>query len=289
MSFDDFIKNGSQDHAEQPQALADRLAAGLDRVEAPAQVVPFAHLGAHLFGGHLGQWRAGVDAMRSLRRLPAFEAGTAAAVAVACYEAALRLCSGDRAGLVRLALPDQAAALALAAAALCGRADFTAALATFGEALQLAATGLRDGSRALRALAVGGNNLAAALEEKGDRSAAETAGMLTAAEAGLIDWRRAGTWLEEERAEYRLAHCHLAASQAPAARASAERCIGVCERNDAPAFEQFFGWAVKAQAQRAAGDAAGFESSRNRALRALEQVPEDERTWSADERSALLG
>ena len=42
-----------------------------------------------------------------------------------------------------------------------------------------------DGSPALRALAVGGNNLAATLEEKPDRDARETRGMVDAARAAL--------------------------------------------------------------------------------------------------------
>jgi hypothetical protein len=72
---------------------------------------------------------------------------------------------------------------------------------------------LRDAA-AQRALAAAGNNLAAGLEEKPDRDAAGTAGMVAAAQAGVECWRRAGTWLEHERAEYRLARSLLAAGQA---------------------------------------------------------------------------
>ena len=59
--------------------------------------------------------------------------------------------------------------------------------------------------------AVAGNNLAATLEEKPDRDAFETEGMLTAAQGGLHHWKLAGGWMEEERAEYRLARSLLQA------------------------------------------------------------------------------
>jgi hypothetical protein len=80
-----------------------------------------------------------------------------------------------------------------------------------------------------RALAVGiatlryagGNNLAVSLEGRSPRSAYETQGMLMAAEGALQYWKQAGTWLEEERAEYRLARSRLQAGETAAAVQSA--------------------------------------------------------------------
>ena len=61
--------------------------------------------------------------------------------------------------------------------------------------------------------------------------------MIVAAEGGLKYWKLAGTWLEEERAEYRLARSLLQAGRPHAAIASATRCIDVCTSNAAPAIE----------------------------------------------------
>ena len=72
--------------------------------------------------------------------------------------------------------------LATASSALAALGEWKRAIAAYEEALQLAAPGPEPGSPALRALAVGGNNLAASLEEKSDRDAVETRGMVTAAE-----------------------------------------------------------------------------------------------------------
>jgi hypothetical protein len=134
---------------------------------------------------------------------------------------------------------------------------------------------------------VAGNNIADALEKRASLDAVHAAAMLRAADAGLRYWRIAGTWLEEERAWYELARCQLRAGRHADAAASAQHCIEVCAANDAPAFERFFGAAVHALACRAGGDAAGFEASRDAALREYAQVPESERGWCAREHGEL--
>jgi len=201
--------------------------------------------------------------------------------------ATLGCASGDRRALDALAETDRIAVLGAVAAALAGRQRFDEAIAAYRDALQRADAGLPPGSPALRALAVGGNNLAVALEEKADRDPQETAGMLLAAQAGLDYWKRAGTWLEEQRAHYRLARSRLAAGLPGAAIDSAQECLAVCAAHHAPAIEQFFGYAALALAQRAAGDAAAFGASRRRALELHRALPEGERAWCTSDLAAL--
>ena len=111
--------------------------------------------------------------------------------------------------------------------------------------------------------------------------------MLTAAEGALTHWTRAGTWLEEERAFYRLARSRIAAGHADAAVESAQRCVEVCASNDAPAFERFFGHAVLALALRAAGKTDEFRAQRNLAQGFYEQVPADEKSWCESDLAEL--
>jgi hypothetical protein len=75
----------------------------------------------------------------------------------------------------------------------------------------------------------------------------------------------------------------LQAGKPSEAMQSARRCIVVCEGNDAPAIETFYGYVVLALAQRAGGDVNAFEDSRRHALSLFEQVPEDERRWCTSE------
>jgi hypothetical protein len=227
MTFEAFIDTAWNDHAERTEAVAERLAQSLALVTAADRVAPYARLVTHVYGEHLGEWSRGVALLESLRRLPACDGSDEAARIIARNVAALRYAAGDPAPLAALATDERIAALALAASAFAGRSAFAAAIAAYAEALRCAEPGLPDGSPALRALAAGGNNLAAALEEKRDRSPDETRGMLVAAEAGLRYWTRAGTWLEEERAWYRLARSQLQAGDADSAIASAGRCIDV--------------------------------------------------------------
>ncbi len=107
--------------------------------------------------------------------------------------------------------------------------------------------------------------------------------MIAAAEGGLKYWKIAGAWLEEERAEYRLARTLLQAGRPAAALACAERCVAVCESNAAPAFEQFFGYALLAVTRRDAGDAHGFGIARQRALDHFAQVQPEEKRWCSKE------
>ena len=280
------IDTGWAEHAERPGEVAERLAGALCAIASADDAVAFARLAAHVYGEHLGRFDDGIALLERVAALPE-AAADAPAAALRRHVATLRFASGDAACLAPLSTDDRAAVLALGASTLAGRGAFAAAIAAYREATALAAPGLPAGSPALRALAAGGNNLAAALEEKPSRDAGETQGMVEAAEGGLRYWKQAGTWLEEERAEYRLARSLLQAGRADDAVAAARRCLEVCERNDAPSFERFFGFAALATAQRAAGRRDEADAARERCRAQFDALTADERPWCEAELHAL--
>lgn len=282
MEFEEFIRTAWAEHADQPDDVAERLALSLDRVELPAHVAPFAGIVTHVYGEHLARFDDGVELLESMRRLPASHGQAEALGTLSRSVAALRYASGEAHALDVLAPQDRISVLANASGAILGQSDFGRAIAAYDEALRLALKH-RPEARAQRSLAVAGNNLASSLEQKTDRSVSETEGMLRAAEAALKYWAMAGTWLETERAEYRLTRSLLQAGQAGKAVEHARRCIAICATNDAPPFERFFGEAVLAIAQRCAGDHAGFAVARKRAQALFVQVPDDEQPWCATE------
>jgi hypothetical protein len=100
-------------------------------------------------------------------------------------------------------------------------------------------------------------------------------------------WKLAGTWLEHQRAEYRLARSWLQMGESKHAVEAAQRCLQVCQHNDAPAFELLFAHAVLALAYRAGGNTSGFTASRAAALGCFDQVPEEDRTWCKRELDEL--
>jgi hypothetical protein len=285
--FDAFIDTGWTDHADHAADVAMRLEAQTARVETVDQVAPYAALATHVLGEHLGEWDRGIRLLHALRAMAACRGDAAALTTLARHEAALRYASGDTPPFDALAPDEQIAALASAASMLSGRAEWARAIRAFDDALRAAEAGLPAGSAAIRALAVAGNNIAAALEEKVDRSAEQTRAMLSAAHAGLAYWRRAGTWLEEARAEVRLARSMLQAGDTAGAAQAAQRCLDVCAANGAPVIERFFGAAALAMAQRALGQTAAFEASRTRAHEWYAQVPADEQSWCAGDMAEL--
>jgi len=287
MTIESFLETAWKDHGDHPEEVADRLAGALHLVQAPEHIPLFVRLATHVYGEHLGQWQRGIALLESLGAIPAFDGSETVRGPLRRSIAALRYAGGDGTALESLSSEDRASVLATAAAAFTGRNELKPAIAAYSAALELAKEGLPAGSPATRSLAIAGNNLAAALEEKKDRDGVETQGMITAARGGLEYWKLAGTWLEEERAEYRLARSLLQAGQAEAAKQSAERCIDVCRRNSAPAFEQFFGYAVLALAQRASGQTSAFEESRRVARSLFDQVPQEERSWCEAELKEL--
>jgi hypothetical protein len=287
MTFEQFIAAAWDEHAERPQQVAERLAASIDRVDDAARVEPFARLVVHVFGEHLGQWQRGIALLEALRSSAGADSGPASA-ALARGIAALRLADGaGAAALEPLGVEDRIRVLATASSAFVAHDEVERAIAAYADALALAAPGLPAPSPALTALAVGGNNLAAALEERPQRSAEETAAMVGAAASALKYWRLAGSWLEEERAEYRLARSLLQAGRCAEAQAAARRCIEVCLRNAAPPFELFFAHAVLALGLRAGGAATAAEVAREEALRQYRLVAAAEQAWCAAELKEL--
>jgi hypothetical protein len=286
-TVDALLKTAWADHGDHPQDVAELLSDSIGLIGAPEEFAPYVRLVTHVFGEHLGQWQGAIGLLDRLRTLPAIGARPDVTRTIDQAVATMRFAAGDASALDALPLEARVAALATAASALAARDELLPAVAALERALRLAESGLPEGSPANRSLAVAGNNLAAVLEGKPERNAMQTAAMLVAAEAGLKYWTLAGTWLEEERAEYRLARSQLQAGKAREAVASAQRCIAVCRRNGAPAFEQFFGFAVLALAQRSAGDREASEANRAEAMRQLEEVSSEERQWCGTDLAEL--
>ena len=292
MGLDELLQAGWADHSDAPQAVADQLAAALQRVNTAEQATSFARLLVHVYGEHLGQWQQGIELLEKLVQHMAGSGSTEAADATLQQGiASLRYASGDddSAALRGLTTTQRVSALTVAASALAARGNTTRAIAAFDDALQTANAGLPEGSPALRSVAVAGNNLASTLEGKADRLPNETQAMLVCAEAALKYWQLAGTWLEVERAEYRLARSLLQADRARDAVGAAQRCVDLCLGNGAPAFELFFGYAVLGIAQRAVGQADAALHSRTAALAQWEAVPEADRSWCQSDLDELKG
>lgn len=278
MDIKEFIKKAWADHADLPEDVAGRLERARFVPETEDEVRQLAGLTLHVLGEHLGRWPQAHELLDRLAECSAAAEPTARR-ALQRSHAVLNLAAQPDTDLSSLESDDRVAALALAASLLQGRQHFTQAIQAYNRALALAQEGVDASGIAPRALAVAGNNLACALEELPSRDAFEIEGMLAAAGGALSWWKVAGGWMEEERAEYRMARSLLAADRPQEARLHARNGLDVCQQNDAPAFERVFCWAALALAERACGNREAFEEARTRAHEQAAEVPPQDRSW----------
>ena len=136
-----------------------------------------------------------------------------------------------------------------------------------------AAAAASDDADARKAFAATANNTAADLCNGARGDAGRDALMLAAAALAQRAWQRAGgTWINAERADYRLAMCHAVVGQGAQAVAFADACLARCEAEGAEASERFFAHECCVHAQRAAGDAAKAEQHRSRMAALLAEI-----------------
>jgi hypothetical protein len=286
MDYDQFLDQAWTDHATDTPAVAARLAAqALAFVTETARVVPLAHLAHHVFGEHLGQWAAGLAFLDRLAALPVVQGD--AAQAVLRFQAALKLSAGLADTRAELDSSARIRVTALAAANLALH-DAERSHALLEEAVAAAdAAGLPDQDPAHRSLGIAGNGIAGTLEEKSPRSAEETRLMLRAAQVARRFWALAGTWLETERAEYRLARSWQQAGDLAQARHHAQNCLEIVRANGDVPLEAFYGWEALGLVERAAGNGAGHAQALRQAQLAFEALGAEDQGWCRASLDAL--
>lgn len=283
MDFSTFHNKAWDDHVTVAREVAQRLSEGVPLVTTESQLTQLANLAHHVHGSHLGEWRAGTAFIEGLAALPLFEPEGASGKSLRRYLASLALSAGDgsAAGLGHLSPSDSIQVGAMAAANLAEH-DAARSMGLLQAALdQAARAGLDAADPMNRALAVAGNNLACALEEKAERSTEERALMILAAQTARHYWAIAGTWLETERAEYRLAMTWLHAGDLALARTHAQNCLEIVTANDGAALERLFGWEALGRVERAAGNATGHAQALAQARTAFAALDESDKSWCA--------
>jgi len=282
MTFANFLNAAWDDHAKDCEAVATRLPDGLALVASVEDVPPLIGLAVHVYGEHLGRWNEGLKFLDQVAASQFCDTDSEGGCAALRGKAILCFCKGDRAKGEELALqahrgdaPEASTlirTLATAAAALTGQKRAAEAAALLDEALSLAVYGPKQDDPAARALAITGNNLACELEERASKSAAEIALMKKAAGVARKYWEIAGTWLEVERAEYRLAITMVAAGEPNVGLEHAKQCLQLCEDHNAGLFEHFFAHEARAKCLLAAGRSPEATGARDDAQRTVESV-----------------
>lgn len=264
------------EHADAPDAVAQRLRTDTPAPTTAAQISALARLVVHLLGEHLGRFEDGRWRLAALEGHP-LARDPAARSELRVGRAALSLAQGVAAPMEDFA-PAEAVRAQSSAAAICvGRGQSDRALALIAAARQRLADLPEATAADHRPLAVACNNMAWELHDRGAaRSAAETAAMLDIAAASHAHWSRAGTWLEIERADYGLALANLSAGRLDEALRHAAQCVAACIGHDAPPFEHFFGHEALARVQHARGDASARDHHVAAARAAFDRLGADD-------------
>ena len=270
-----FLDQAWTDHGDNAAAVAERLPLALAMVQDDDGVMRLAALAHHVLGEHLAQWSQGLDLLQQLAELGLHHA--AGGASLARCRASLRLCAGEGDERPQLGASDRSRVGAMAAANLgASQAEHAQALLQQAEA---DATGLADADPGVRALAASANNLAATLQALSSLPAAQRELMLLAAQLAQRQWRRAGGWLERERADYRLAMCWLAAGDAARALQHARQCEAVVREQGELPLELFFAAEALALAAAALGQAEVLQAALCTARSSFDALPADDKGW----------
>lgn len=278
MDFNQYLDRAWTEHATDAMKVAEHFQSGFDLVQNESEVSDFAHLVTHVTGQHLGNWHLGIQWLGRLQSHPLAKSQDNQSVLQRSI-ASLELASGGILKVDEFSPSERIRIYAMTTTAVCEQGDVERTKLFFTTALELAQMGLTKEDPANRTLAVTGNNLAATIEEKLERTHAEDELMVLAAETGRKYWEIAGTWLQVERAEYRLAHSYLKAGQLKKALEHAQNCIEISRENSAPALELFFGYEVLALVEKARLNRDGFTIALGHANEYFSQLSESDKSW----------
>ncbi|USH05588.1 hypothetical protein K6Q96_20565 [Grimontia kaedaensis] len=232
-NFTSTLNQGWQQHESEPVSVFDSMASMLDCLD-PEQTESAMTLLLHTAIGHLNAPDKLLHLLSSLPPNQASLPSSLRAQVVADY-----FHTNNLSDMSHLTTDEQRRVLAQIAN------EYTALqnTAQASQWLTMAAEGVNESSVSkplARALAITGNNLACQFEELKERTLEQDQQMIKAAQLALQYWRVAGGWMQEERAEYRLAMSLIKAGQYQDARTHAERCEAICIENEADDFERYF-------------------------------------------------
>lgn len=276
MSFDSYLNQAWLDHQSQPQKVMAHFNEGVRLIESPEHATAMVRLMTHVAGEHLGLWTQAIEMIQALKKCS--QATPEVKKFIEIHTEALKIASGVVPSSALTSASERIQAKAIAASALVER-DTERALQIFKTALEIANEGLSNPDPACRALAIAGNNLASNLEEKPRRSFLETELMVLAAQTARKYWEKAGTWLQVERAEYRLAMTCLKAELYPLALRHAQNCLEICQKNEASPLEFFFGYEALAKTEKARENTAGFQAACDKMQSFFHQLSDSDKSW----------
>lgn len=260
MDFDALISEGWSSHADRTVAVADLLAQHVGLVTDAERARKFVALANHAIGEHLGDWSRAANVIADA--LDPMEENVELAPALGALAVAQFL-SGDNvkamttelraAALAKDAVASMLRVRALIAEGLFGQKRYAEGQMLYESALSVAAA-VPDHSDVHKTFAIVSNNIASNLLEMSPRTDTQDAIMLDAARAARTHWLKAGTWLNDARADYLLALVHNALGRYHDTVGFAQRGAETIESNGPAPIDAAFVQVSLAAAYRGLGD-----------------------------------
>lgn len=248
MDFGGFINECWRDHDKETEAVATKLKEAVGEVNSAERLASYAMISFHTIAGHLGRFEEAFELLKGFEGKDEVLSGDGAKRMLGRMLGSCSVGLGqDAESYLKTARDGEAfphsadvRVYATAAANLAAAGRLEEAIAAFEKARGAMPESVEKDDPSAKSLAITSNNLACDLEEKEDRSEEETSLMVQAAQMARTYWELAGTWVEVERAEYRLSQTYLKANQLDKALEHALLCQKICQENDANPFETFF-------------------------------------------------
>lgn len=279
MNFAEFIDQAWSRHATDTESVAKDLATASVRLGQEPDVPSLAHLIFHVYAEHLQRYTEGLEILTRLTHSPYYDEKGESGTALNRFVSALKLIMGQMEPAGPLTLSDRVRIYTLAAAGSLTW-NLNKSYHHYLMALDLAESlDVTSKDPAFRTLAATSHNLMMELYERQTLNNHERQFMLHAAQKSRYFWGIAGTWLEAERAEYRLALCHLREQNYDQAQKHAAECLRLCQENNADNFELFFAFEVVARTERAKGNVAKSKANVDEALKNYSTLSDDNKKW----------
>lgn len=278
MNFETYIDQAWTDHVDHSQKVADSFSEAVANVETNEQLTQLIALVTHVMGEHLKKWSDGQRLLESFEKNRTFTIETETDMALRRSIAVMQLGRNELPSLDAFGPSDQIRILATTASALC-EGETLRSKELLQKAVSLSRLGIEKKDPANRTLAITGNNLACALEEKKSRTPAETELMIFAAKIGREYWELAGHWLEISRAEYRLGIAYIEANDLIEALNHALICLKMCRENKADNVDMFFAFEVLAKVEKARKNELEFQSALGLATEYFEKLGADDKSY----------
>lgn len=275
MTFEEYLNDAWSRHGSESSELLAQFKNQFSLINSTDEINQMGHLIAHVSGEHMGEWGKGIQLLNDLREHPKAVDKSG----INRFIAALALGDDKNFSVEEFSDSDKVRIYAMTASALAAQNDLARAGLYLEKAEKLCHSSLDKKDPAHRNLAIAGNNLASALEEKPKLSHDEIKLMIHAAFVGRKFWEIAGTWLEIERAEYRLAKSFLKADILDKAYDHAERCLEIISYHGNEPLEVFFGMEVLGQVEAARKNALGREEAVRVMKDAFNMISPEDQKW----------